>query len=165
MYQVGEYVMYRNVGVCIVEAIGKLGFSAEKEKEYYTLRPLYTSNHSRFYVPVYSDVFIRNVITEQEAQRYLNELEYMQTKPYCAAKPAKLAAYYDSLYIKHSLADHLRLFKELCQKEKKIREQGKKFGQLESNYKNQIEKLLADEFSCAFHETPEVSKKRLYKVV
>lgn len=40
MYQIGEHIMYKNIGICVVEEIGKPGFSADKEKEYYTLRPL-----------------------------------------------------------------------------------------------------------------------------
>ena len=35
MYQVGEHVMYRNVGICIIEAIGKLCFSMEKDDDYF----------------------------------------------------------------------------------------------------------------------------------
>lgn len=40
MYQIGQCIVYRNVGVCRVEAIGKLGFTSDKDKEYYTLQPL-----------------------------------------------------------------------------------------------------------------------------
>ena len=38
MYQIGEHIMYKNIGICVVEEIGKPGFSADKAKEYYTLR-------------------------------------------------------------------------------------------------------------------------------
>ena len=34
MYQIGEHIMYKNIGICVVEEIGKPGFSADKEKEY-----------------------------------------------------------------------------------------------------------------------------------
>ena len=27
MFRIGEHVMYRNIGICEVEAIGKIGFS------------------------------------------------------------------------------------------------------------------------------------------
>ena len=37
-YDVGQYVMYRNNGVCRIEAIGKLGFLQNSDKEYYTLQ-------------------------------------------------------------------------------------------------------------------------------
>lgn len=164
MYQVGEYIIYRNVGICKVEAIGKLCFSAE-EKDYYTLRPLYASGNARLYVPVNKDMFMRNVITRQEAYEYLNVLEEMQTQPFGAKKTVQLAAHYDDLMTRHDLASHLRLFKELCQKEKMVREKGKKFGQLESRYMSQVEKLLADEFSYALSETPDLSKKRLHAAI
>ena len=42
---------------------------------------------------------------------------------------------------------------------------GKKFGQQDANYKNQIERLLIDEFSYALNETPDLSRKRLYESV
>ena len=32
MYQIGQCIVYRNVGVCRVEAIGKLGFTSDKDK-------------------------------------------------------------------------------------------------------------------------------------
>lgn len=165
MYQVGECIMYKNIGICIVEDIGKLSFSAEKEKDYYTLRPLHGNSNSRIYVPVDTEVFMRNAITRQEASRYLTELEKMQTKPFCAKRTTQLKAYYDGLLTKHDLTERLRVFKELCQKEKKVKANGKKFGQLETGYKNHLETLLADEFSCALDETVEASKQRLYKAL
>lgn len=63
------------------------------------------------------------------------------------------------------MIDHLTLYKELCQKEKTAKENGKRFGQLDSNYKNQVEKLLSDEFSCALGEAPETTKERLHQAV
>lgn len=165
MYKAGEYVIYRNIGICRVEAIGKLSFSDKNEKDYYTLRPLYTNTNSRFYVPVGSNIFMRNAITKQKAYQYLAELESIQTRPFCAKKPAQLKAHYDELMTRHDLAGHLILFKELCQKEKMVRDNGKRFGQLEANYKKQIEKLLAGEFSFALDETQDESKDRLYKAL
>ena len=29
MYQIGEHIMYKNIGICVVEEIGKPGFSAD----------------------------------------------------------------------------------------------------------------------------------------
>ena len=51
MYQIGEHIMYKNIGICVVEEIGKPGFSADKAKEYYTLRPLDATGNARIYVP------------------------------------------------------------------------------------------------------------------
>ena len=165
MYQVGEHVMYRNSGICTVEAVGKTSFSEKSGLDYYTLRPVYAKDKTLFYVPVNAEQFMRNAITKQEAQQYLTELEEMPTKPFYSKKPIQMTAHYDGLMVRHNVIDYLKLYKELCQKEKKAKETGKKFGQLDSNYKNQVEKLLSDEFSCALGETPETSKERLHQAV
>ena len=151
MYQIGEHIMYKNIGICVVEEIGKLGFSADKEKEYYTLRPLDATGNARIYVPVDSDIFMRNIITKKEACTYLKELESMEAAPFYVSKPAQLKAHYDGLMARHDMTGHLKLFKELYQKEKKTKEHGKKFGEMESNYKKQVEHLLVDEFSYALN--------------
>ena len=71
MYQIGQCIVYRNVGVCRVEAIGKLGFTSDKDKEYYTLQPLNANGNAKIYVPVDKDTFMRNVITKDEVYEYL----------------------------------------------------------------------------------------------
>ena len=61
------------------------------------------------------------------------------------------------------MMEHLKLFKELCQKEKRLRDSGKKFGRIDKAYKDQIERLLIDEFSYVLKESLDSSKKRLYR--
>ena len=165
MYQVGEHVMYRNNGICTVEAVGKTSFSEKSGLDYYTLRPVYENDKSRFYVPVKADQFIRTAITKEETYQCLTELARLQTKPFCSKRPTELAEHYDKLLIGNDMIDHLTLYKELCQKEKTAKETGKRFGQLDSNYKNQVEKLLSDEFSCALGEAQETTKERLHQAV
>ena len=76
MYQIGQCIVYRNVGVYRVEAIGKLGFTSDKDKEYYTLQPLNANGNAKIYVPVDKDTFMRNVITKDEVYEYLNKLQF-----------------------------------------------------------------------------------------
>ena len=165
MYQVGEHVVYRNDGICRVEAVGKTSFSKQSGMDYYTLRPLYAKDKSRYYVPVNADRFIRNAVTREETYQCLTELEKLEPRPFCSKRPAELTEHYDKLLISNDMTAHLTLFKELCQKEKQAKESGKKFGQLDASYKNRVEKLLSDEFACALGETPELSKERLYQAV
>lgn len=140
MYQIGQCIMYRNIGICKIEAIGKLGFTSDKEKEYYTLQPLNTTNHTKIYAPIDTDTFF-------------------------SKKTVQLTEHYRSLLEGYDMIRHLKLFKEICQKEQRTKKDGKKFGQLDANYKNQIERLLIDEFSYALNETPDLSRKRLYESV
>lgn len=76
-------------------------FSADKDKEYYTLRPLDATGNARIYVPVDSDIFMRNIITKKEACIYLKELESMEAAPFYVSKPAQLKAHYDGLMARH----------------------------------------------------------------
>lgn len=96
MFQVGEHVMYRNIGICEVEAIGKIGFSSDKEKDYYTLRPLCATNNSRFYVPVGASASMRNIISRQEGI-------FQHNNSICVCRPlrARRAAAHapDALYV------------------------------------------------------------------
>ena len=52
MFAVGDYIIYGNHGVCRVEKIGTVSLSmADKNKVYYTLRPVYKSE-AVVYAPV-----------------------------------------------------------------------------------------------------------------
>ena len=53
VFQIGDYVICSNKGVCEVENITVLNISgADKEKEYYILKPLYSAG-STVYVEVF----------------------------------------------------------------------------------------------------------------
>ena len=76
MFQVGEYVICSNKGVCEVENITVLNISgADKEKEYYILKPLYSAG-STVYVPVDSqkDHTMRKVLERTEAERLIGTI-------------------------------------------------------------------------------------------
>lgn len=52
VFEIGEYVVCGNKGVCVVEDVTKLNISdVDKEREYYILKPLYMAG-STVYVPV-----------------------------------------------------------------------------------------------------------------
>ena len=110
----------------MVEEIGKPGFSADKDKEYYTLRPLDATGNARIYVPVDSDIFMRNIITKKEACIYLKELESMEAAPFYVSKPAQLKAHYDGLMARHDIAGHLKLFKRTVPERKRRQKRAEK---------------------------------------
>ncbi len=76
MFQIGDYVICSNKGVCEVENITVLNISgADKEKEYYILKPLYSAG-STVYVPVDSqkDHTMRKVLERTEAERLIGTI-------------------------------------------------------------------------------------------
>lgn len=78
MFKVGDYVVYGNTGVCQIEDIGPLSIGS-KDKEYYTLVPVYGRN-SKLYTAVDSDkVVIRPIMTRQESDALIDEMDNIDT--------------------------------------------------------------------------------------
>ena len=75
MFAVGDYIIYGNHGVCRVDKIGTVSLSmADKNKEYYTLCPIY-KNDATVYAPVENPKsIIRPILTKEEAEELINEI-------------------------------------------------------------------------------------------
>lgn len=73
MFNKGEYVVCGNKGVCVVEDVTTLNITGvDKEREYYILKPVYTSG-STVYVPVDSTKeSIRKVLEREEANKLIS---------------------------------------------------------------------------------------------
>lgn len=78
MFNVGDHVVYGNVGVCRVENVGPLAIGMEG-KDYYTLVPVYEKK-STLYTAVDSEkVVIRPVMTKKETDELLDEMIELDT--------------------------------------------------------------------------------------
>lgn len=163
-YHIGQYIMYRNRGICKVENIGKVDFS-KSNQEYYTLRPPFTTCNERIYVPVHTNVHMRTAMTPKEAYTYLSKLKQMNTKPCPSTKTTYLTAHYQGLLSSDDINAHLQLFKEIYQKEVSAREKGKKLGETDKRFRAKVEQLLSEELAIAFNESPDLSIERLYSAV
>ena len=80
MFEVGDYVVHGNNGVCRVEAVQTMdGIGADKKRVYYTLVPLYTSG-SKLFVPTDSKkVVTRSVMTKKEVKKLMEEWDEIET--------------------------------------------------------------------------------------
>lgn len=165
MFCIGQYIMYSTSGVCRVEAIGTLSFTQNSQKEYYTLRPSYTTSDARIYVPVNTDTLMRNTLTREEALCCLEYLKAMEVQVCGIKKQNLLTEYYRELIASQDINGYLRLFKEVCQKEKLMKKNGKKLGQVDLHFYRLAERMLSEELSIVLQETRDCSKKRLYDAV
>src|SRR5690554_2426247 len=75
MFEIGDYIIYGNHGVCRVEDVGGLDMSGvDKSMECYTLQPVF-SKSSTLYTPVDNDkVLMRSVISYEEARELIDEI-------------------------------------------------------------------------------------------
>lgn len=79
MYQVGELIVYGGTGVCRVEAVETpQQRGPEAGRQYYLLKPLYQDGTIR--IPVDSKVFMRPVISRQEAEALLDAIPGMHAE-------------------------------------------------------------------------------------
>lgn len=80
MFEVGDYVVHGNSGVCRVEAVQMMdGIGTGEKRMYYTLVPLYTSG-SKLFVPTDSKkVVTRSVMTKKEVKKLLEEWDEIET--------------------------------------------------------------------------------------
>ena len=80
MFKIGDYVAHYKEGICEVTNIGKLDMScSDKNKEYYTLKPLYNQGGT-LYTPVSNEKKqIRDVISREEAEALIEEMPKIET--------------------------------------------------------------------------------------
>ena len=60
-FQAGALVVYGNLGVHEVEAVGLRWFCDEPAREYYTLRPYFSDSYDRSYIPTAKEGALRPV--------------------------------------------------------------------------------------------------------
>lgn len=161
VFQAGQNVIYRNIGVCEVEAVGAKSFCGEKPKEYYTLRLLYTKGNDRLYVPTSTDAFLRPITGPEQAESYLETLEASETPVFCSRNQPALVEHYQQMFQTNDLLDHLKLYKEICCKEQMQKSRGRKLNAVDQHFYHLPEQLLSEEFAVSLCSTPLEMRKKL----
>lgn len=160
-YSIGQVIVYGNLGVCRVENVGALSFCGEPAKEYYTLKPFFTQNGDRIYVPTNTTTTIRPVVTPGDAASCLTSMQSMDVEVFCSRNQSLLMDHYQALMQTNSLDAHLKLFKELCRKEKMQKTRGKKMNATDQHFYKLTEQLLSEEFALSLHESPMDVRQKL----
>jgi CarD family transcriptional regulator len=148
MYEVGDYIIYGNHGVCRVEGIGSLNISGiDKSIECYTLQPVF-SKASTLYTPVDNEkVSMRKVISNEEA---LELLDYISDAPLIWVENDKQweEAYKKALKNRDSM-DWVKIIKTLYVRKQERISQGKKLTFTDEKYLGIAQDLLYGELSIA----------------
>lgn len=142
MYQVGDMIVYGRTGVCRVE-----GIEENKGKKFYALMPLYQS--CSILTPVDGKVFMRPVISREEAQELIDALPEMETAP-CEGKAMReLTEHYQSSIDTHDCKALAVLTKSIYEKKRVAEREKKKFGAVDERYMKEGEALLFGELAVA----------------
>ena len=148
MYNIGDLVVYGSSGVCKVVEIGRPSMTAQyTDKLYYTLAPMYGSE--TIYTPVDTSVFIRPVISREEAQDLISRMPSIRGDVYVDKNLTVLTTHYKESLQEYDCEDLVRLIKSVNMKNATAIRNGKKPGQIDQRYMKRAENLLYGELAVA----------------
>lgn len=148
MFQTGDMIIYKNLGVCRVTGITKPDFvTGEENKLYYVLRPVYQDGV--VYVPTDTKVFMRPIITADEAEKLIDMIPDIRAEAYHNSNAQMLTAHYESVIKTHDCSGLIRLTKSIRAKKQELDKQNRKFGHIDERYMIQAEELLFEELAAA----------------
>ena len=163
MFEIGEYIVYGNNGVCKVENIGKLDMKGEnRDRLYYWLTPVYGQG-SKIYSPVDNQkTVMRKVLTKEEAEKLTDEIDEIETL-WIVDEKQREAAYKKAMY-SVDCRSLLQIIKTVYLRKEERVKQGKKVTATDERYFKLAEDKLYQELAVPLgleenYENIQMSKK------
>lgn len=149
MYQVGELIVYGNVGVCRVKDVKQLAPSKAGETQpYYVLEPLFQS--CTISTPVGNrKVFMRPVISRSEAERLIDMIPSLQTTEYHSPVSRELREHYEASIKNYDCRELMELTMSIYAKKQTREQTKKKIGVVDERFMRRAEELLFGELAVA----------------
>ncbi len=146
IYVIGDYINYRNNGICVIEDITEMDLGLGKKK-YYILRSVYEEN-TRIKVPVDSKAVksnMRRILSKPEIDSIIEETEnsgYQWIDDY-----KKRASAFEAILNTGNRADILWVIKSLSLYKASAKDQKRKFGVTDEKILDKASKMVLQEFS------------------
>ena len=148
MYEIGDLIVYAGEGVCRVEEIGVPPMKGvNKQRQYYTLKPLY--REGMVYAPVDTQVFMRPVITREDADALIDRIPEIEPEVYENSNLRFLNEYYQSNLQNYTCEGLLQLIHNTRAKREVMRSRGKKLGLVDERYMKRAVDMLHGELAVA----------------
>ena len=146
MFQVNDYIVYGNAGVCRVESIGPMSFGdASAERDYYTLVPVYQKG-SRVFTPVDNDkVVMRPILSQEESNALIDSIVDIRPLEITDEKHREDA--YKEAIRTGDCTSWVRVIKTLHGRMEKRFEQGKKATSSDEKYMHMAKESLYGELA------------------
>ncbi len=148
MFQKGEYVIYGNNGICLIQDITTLNIpGVDKDRQYYLLKPVYASG-STVYTPVdTAETSLRHALSKDEADSLIRSIPDIPLIPLADEKT--LEKTYKEYMRSNNCKAWVQLIKTIyLRKERRIMK-GYKVTALDNRYFNLAETSLYGELSIA----------------
>lgn len=148
MFEVGDFVIYGNSGVCKVEKIGTLELiGMQKGRLYYTLIPVYQKG-SKIFTPMDNrKVIMRRVISQEEALKLIDTIKEIDTL-WLEDSRRREEIYKESMR-KCDCLEWIKIIKTLYLRKQSRIAEGKKTATSDEKYFNLAEESLYDELAIS----------------
>ena len=135
MFEIGDYIVCGNNGICTVESIGTIDVpDVNPERLYYILQPVYAKG-SVVYIPVDNEkIVMRKILTKEQAQALIDKIREEKFKE-CLRH--------------HDCTDWIRIIKTLYLRRQAREERGQKVTATDARYLKVAEENLYCEFAMA----------------
>lgn len=149
MFEIGEYVVCGNNGVCQIKEITTLCMSGvDKNRKYYILKPVYSAS-STVYVPVDAlQSSMRRILSKEEATLLIDSIPQVQTITIKDEKAVEVQ--YKECMQSNRCDELVKLLKTLKNRKKKRLEKGHKVTAVDSRYYKMAEDNLCGELAIVF---------------
>jgi CarD family transcriptional regulator len=147
MFEVGEYVVYGNKGVCKIKSVGPINMPGiSSERLYYTLTQVFLKG-STIFTPVDNIGTLRRILTKEEAKELIEDIKNIKPE-WNRDDKARERYFTESL----KMADSRELSKMIIslyhRKEERLAD-GKKATSTDERYFHAAEDILLGELSVA----------------
>lgn len=156
LFKIGDLIVYGQTGVCEVTDICKKKLTpTDKEREYYKLIPLYSQN-SVIFTPIDNQkVFMRNIISREDADRLIDLIPEIKASPFHSNIQRDVTEHYEKLLQSHSCRSLVELTMSIYQKKREAVENKRKIGSVDERFMKRAEELLFGELAAALNIEPE----------
>jgi CarD family transcriptional regulator len=148
-FSIGDLIVYGENGVCRVEDQVERVFLDETQ-QCYKLMPIYQS--CVIFTPVEnSNVFMRPVITKEEASFLLENHSTFTPESYEAPSPRALSQVYDKVIKNHDCREMMTFIVSIYEKRRLAIESKKKLSAVDERYLKRAEELLFGELAAVLN--------------
>ncbi len=157
MFEIGQFIIYGNNGVCKVVDIGTIDMDGiSKERLYYTLEPYYVKG-SRILTPTDNKkTVMRPLMTREDAETLFRQVKHMEMLWVPEEKKREEA--YKSVIATCDWNEWMKVIKTIYFRQQKRMEEGKKITVSDERYFKLAENCLYSELAVVFNITKEEAK-------
>lgn len=144
MFQKGQQVIYGGNGVCRIEEITERDIGVLGVRQVYVIR---LASGLTSYVLVESNVFMRALITPEEAEQVLLDYPSIDIRTFVGSNSKALSDQYRAIIARHDPREMLCLYKSLHSKVEQAQCAGKKPGAMDERFAAAALEQVAQELS------------------